>query len=59
MPSAKTLFADLEPSGALQCELVDEIAKLSGGCDGFPCWKQTCSNRLTITVPTILRTPER
>ena len=44
----EALFADLEPSGALQCELVDEIARLTWRLRRIPVLEADLLNRLTI-----------
>ena len=44
----EALFADLEPSGALQCELVDEIARFQWRLRRIPVLEADLLNRLTI-----------
>ena len=44
----EALFADLEPSGALQCELVDEIARFMWRLRRIPVLEADLLNRLTI-----------
>ena len=44
----EALFADLEPSGALQCELVDEIARFKWRLRRIPVLEADLLNRLTI-----------
>ena len=44
----EALFADLEPSGALQCELVDEIAKFQWRLRRIPVLEADLLNRVTI-----------
>ncbi|MGB8639718.1 MAG: hypothetical protein WCD30_16525, partial [Pseudolabrys sp.] len=44
----EALFADLEPSGALQCELVDEIARLTWRLRRIPVLEADLLNRVTI-----------
>ena len=44
----EALFADLEPSGALQCELVDEIARFTWRLRRIPVLEADLLNRLTI-----------
>ena len=44
----EALFADLEPSGALQCELVDEIARFQWRLRRIPVLEADLLNRVTI-----------
>ena len=44
----EALFADLEPSGAFQCELVDEIARFQWRLRRIPVLEADLLNRLTI-----------
>ena len=44
----EALFADLEPSGALQCELVDEIARLTWRLRRIPVLEADLLNRITM-----------
>lgn len=44
----EALFADLEPSGALQCELVDEIVRSMWRLRRIPVLEAKLLNRLTI-----------
>ena len=44
----EALFADLEPSGALQCELVDEIAKFQWRLRRIPVFEADLLNRITM-----------
>jgi hypothetical protein len=44
----EALFADLEPSGALQCELVDEIARFQWRLRRIPVLEADLLNRVTL-----------
>jgi hypothetical protein len=44
----EALFADLEPSGALQCELVDEIARFMWRLRRIPVLEADLLNRITM-----------
>ena len=44
----EALFADLEPNGALQCELVDEIARFQWRLRRIPVLEADLLNRVTI-----------
>ena len=44
----EALFADLEPSGALQCELVDEVARSMWRLRRIPVLEADLLNRVTI-----------
>jgi hypothetical protein len=44
----EALFADLEPSGALQCELVDEIARFQWRLRRIPVLEADLLNRVTM-----------
>jgi hypothetical protein len=51
----EALFADLEPSGAFQCELVDEIARFMWRLRRIPVLEADLLNRLTFRSDDLLK----